>query len=119
MLQIKLWASAIVIFVSFAVGFLSGYHVRDAEAVKDELKHSKQAVQSWVDKFTLQGQLATRDQQLAEAQAASGAVRTETVIKREVVYREKIADVTVAKCVHDSGVLDVYDATLGLSDPAK
>ena len=45
--------------------------------------------------------------------------RTEIVIKREVIYRDKIKDVAVRDCVANSGLLDLYDATLGLSDPAE
>ena len=39
--------------------------------------------------------------------------------KKEVVYHEKIADVATAKCVRDSGLLDLYDATIGLSDTTE
>ena len=36
-----------------------------------------------------------------------------------VIYRDKIKDVGVRDCVANSGLLDLYDATLGLSDSAK
>ena len=45
--------------------------------------------------------------------------RTEIVIKREVIYRDKLKDVAVHDCVANSGLLDLYDATLGLSDSSE
>ena len=77
------------------------------------------ANQAWAERFTLQAQLATRDQQLADAQQAASDARTETIIKREVIYRDKIKTVAVRDCVANSGLLDLYDATLGLSSPSE
>lgn len=87
----------------------------------DERKLSEAATvnSAWAERFTLQAQLATRDQQLAEAQAKAAQVRTVEVIKREVVYRDRIKEVAVRDCVADSGLLQLYDATLGLSDPSE
>jgi len=81
----------------------------------EQAQHSNQA---WAERWTLQAQLATRDQQLAEAQAVASQVRTVEVIKREVVYRDRIKEVAVRDCVRDSGLLQLYDAALGLSDTA-
>lgn len=39
-------------------------------------EQAKQANHEWTERFTLQAQLATRDQQLAEAQAAASAARS-------------------------------------------
>ena len=83
------------------------------------MKHAATANQAWAERFTLQAQLATRDQQLADAQQAASEARTETIIKREVIYRDKIKTVAVRDCVANSGLLDLYDATLGLSDTAE
>lgn len=100
-----------------------GWSVCDARWTQRDtdrkLSEAATANQSWAERFTLQAQLATRDQQLAEAQQASSEARTETIIKREVIYRDKIKTVAVRDCVANSGLLDVYDATLGLSNPAK
>jgi len=92
------------------------WQLRDDER---KLSEAATANQAWAERFTLQAQLATRDQQLAEAQQAASDSRTETIIKREVIYRDKIKDVAVRDCVANSGLLDVYDATLGLSNPAE
>jgi len=82
-------------------------------------EQAKQANQEWAERWTLQAQLATRDQQLAEAQAKASQVRTVEVVKREVVYRDSIKNPDTAECVRNSGLLDLYDATLGLSDTAE
>ena len=92
------------------------WQLRDDER---KLTDAATANSAWAERFTLQAQLATRDQQLAEAQAAAGQVRAVEVIKREVVYRDRIKEVVVANCVRDSGLLDLYDATLGLSGSAE
>lgn len=100
-----------------------GYHTADAEwQLRDDkrkLYDADTANQAWAERFTLQAQLATRDQQLAEAQQAASEARTDTIIKREVIYRDKIKTVSVRDCVANSGLLDLYDATLGLSSTTK
>ena len=92
------------------------WQLRDDER---KLSEAATANQAWVERFTLQAQLATRDQQLAASQEEAAQKRTEIVIKREVIYRDKIKDVAVRDCVANSGLLDLYDATLGLSDTAE
>ena len=107
----------------FIIGFVYGHHVASVAAKADaqDLKVSQltAANKAWAERFTLQAQLATRDQQLADSQAQAAQKRTETIIKKEVIYRDKIKTVAVRDCVANSGLLDLYDATLGLSDPAE
>ena len=107
----------------FVIAFGYGHHVASVAAKADaqDLKVSQltAANQEWAERFTLHAQLATRDQQLAEAQLLASEARTETIIKREVIYRDKIKTVAVRDCVADSGLLDLYDATLGLSGAAE
>ena len=92
------------------------WQLRDDER---KLSEAAAANHAWAERFTLQAQLATRDQQLAESQAQAAQKRTDTIIKKEVIYRDKIKTVAVRDCVANSGLLDVYDATLGLSDTAE
>ena len=96
-----------------------GYHTADAEWIakdtKRQLVDAKAANQAWAERFALQGQLATRDAQLAAEQSKAAEVRTVEVIKKEVVYRDRIKEVAVRDCVANSGLLQLYDATLGLS----
>ena len=119
----KLWIFICALVASFVAGYGYGHHVASVEAKADaqelELSRAGDANQAWAERFTLQAQLATRDQQLADSQVEAAQKRTEIVIKKEVIYRDKIKDVAVRDCVANSGLLDVYDATLGLSDPAE
>ena len=119
----KLWIFICALVAAFAVGYGYGHHVAYVEAKADahelELSRAGEANQSWAERFTLQAQLATRDQQLAASQEEAAQKRTETIIKKEVVYRDKIKTVAVRDCVANSGLLDVYDATLGLSSSTE
>ena len=100
-----------------------GAHTTDkkwqAKEVERKLSESAAANQAWAERFTLQAQLATRDQQLAVSQAAAAEKRTVVVVQKEIIYRDKIKDVAVRDCVADSGLLDVYDATLGMPSSAE
>ena len=119
----RIWLYAVAAVALFMAGVGYGYHTRDVRAVSEaraiELKRTQDANQAWAERFTLQAQLATRDQQLAASQEEAAQKRTEIIIKREVIYRDKIKDVAVRDCVANSGLLDIYDATLGLSDPTE
>ena len=119
----KIWAAICALVAAFGVGYGYGHHVASVAAKADaqelELSRAGDANAAWAERFTLQAQLATRDQQLAASQEEAAQKRTEIIIKREVIYRDKIKDVAVRDCVANSGLLDVYDATLGLSDPAE
>ena len=92
------------------------WQLRDDERKLDDAKAANHA---WAERFALQGQIATRDAQLAAEQSKAAEVRTETIIKREVIYRDKIKTVAVRDCVANSGLLDLYEATLGLSSPSE
>ena len=119
----KLWIAICALVAAFAVGYGYGHHMASVTAKADAqelaLKQAAAANQAWAERFALQAQLATRDQQLAASQEEAAQKRTEIVIKREVIYRDKIKDVAVRDCVANSGLLDLYDATLGLPDPAE
>ena len=119
----KLWIYACALVAAFGVGYEYGHHVASVAAKADanelELSRAGEANKAWAERFALQSQLATRDQQLAASQEEAAQKRTEIVIKREVIYRDKIKDVAVRDCVANSGLLGVYDATLGLSDTAE
>ena len=119
----KLWVFICALVAAFGVGYGYGHHVASvaakANAQELALDQAATANQAWAERFTLQAQLATRDQQLAESQTQAAQKRTETIIKKEVIYRDKIKTVAVRDCVANSGLLDLYDATLGLSDTAE
>ena len=119
----KLWIAICVLVAAFGVGYGYGHHVASVAAKADAqelaLQQAATANQAWAERFALQAQLATRDQQLAASQGEVAQKRTEIVIKKEFVYRDRIKNVAVRDCVANSGLLDVYDATLGLSDTAE
>ena len=92
------------------------WQLRDDER---KLSEAATANQAWAERFTLQAQLATRDQQLADSQAKVAQKRTVVLVQKEIIYRDKIKNVAVRDCVANSGLLDVYDATLGLPDTAE
>ena len=119
----KLWVFICALIAAFGVGYGYGHHVASVAAKADanelELSRAGETNRAWAERFALQAQLATRDQQLADSQAAAAQKRTAVVVQKEVIYRDRIKDVAVRDCVANSGLLDVYDATLGLSDTAE
>ena len=101
---------------SLYVAYLHGRSTATAEIESEQAKrHNKQ----WSELFALQGQLATRDLQLAEEQQKKAQVRTVKVIEKEVIYRERIKDPDTAKCVADSGLLDLINYAYGLPSDTK
>ena len=119
----KVWLYLCGVIICSLSAWYHGYHTADAawtaKDTKRQLADSKAANHAWAERLTLQAQLATRDAQLAAEQSKAAEVRTVEVIKKEVVYRDRIKNPDTARCVADSGLLDIYDATLGLSDPAE
>ena len=93
-------------------------HGRSTATAEIESEQAKQHNRQWSELFALQGQLATRDLQLAEEQQKKAQVRTVKVIEKEVVYREKIKDADTAKCIIDSGLLELIYTSHGI-DGAK
>lgn len=92
--------------------YLHGRSTATSEIESEQAKlHNKQ----WSELFALQGQLATRDLQLAEEQQKKAQVRTVKVIEKEVIYRDRIKNPDTAKCVADSGLFDLYNSAYGLS----
>ena len=119
----KAWLYLCAVLLYSLTVWYHGYHTADAawtaNDTKRQLADTKAANQAWAERFVLQGQLATMDAQLAAAQSKAAEVRTVEVIKKEVVYRDRIKNPDTARCVASSGLLQLYDATLGLSDSAE
>ena len=90
-------------------------HGRSTATSEIESEQAKQRNKQWSELFALQGQLATRDLQLAEEQQKKSQVRTVKVIEKEVIYRDRIKNPDTAKCVADSGLFDLYNSAYGLS----
>lgn len=89
-------------------------HGRSTATSEIEFEQAKQHNKQWSELFALQGQLATRDLQLSEEQQKKSQVRTIKVIEKEVIYRERIKNPDIAKCIIDSGVLQLIDSANGV-----
>ena len=110
--------------LAVAIGLFCGslygayLHGRSTATSEIESEQARQHNKQWGELFALQGQLATRDLQLAEEQQKKAQVRTVKVIEKEVIYRDHIKNPDTAKCVADSGLLELIDAANGF-DSAK
>jgi len=110
--KLTILAVAIGLFCGLLYGaYLHGCSVTRSEI---ELEQAKQHNKQWSELFALQGQLATRDLQLAEEQQKKAQVRTVKVIEKEVIYRDRIKNPDTAKCIADSGLLDLINTAYGL-----
>ena len=94
-------------------------HGRSTATSEIESEQAKQHNEQWGELFALQGQLATRDLQLAEEQQKKAQMRTVKVIEKEVIYRDRIKNPDTAKCVADSGLLDLINYAYGLPSDTK
>ena len=92
------------------------YHAGSASVRADA---AEQAVEAWVERAALAGRLSAADQRLATAQALIMQGVSVEVTKREVVYRERIKDPATAKCVADSGLLQLIDAANGFDSTKR
>ena len=113
-------AISIVVAIGLFCGSLYGAYLHGCYVTRSEIEseQAKQHNKQWSELFALQGQLATRDLQLAEEQQKKAQVRTVKVIEKEVIYRDRIKNPDTAKCVADSGLLELIDAANGF-DSAK
>ena len=94
-------------------------HGRSTATTEIESEQAKQHNKQWGELFALQGQLATRDLELAEEQQKKEQIRTIKVIEKEVIYRDRIKNSDTAKCVADSGLFDLINAAYGLSSDTE
>ena len=92
------------------------YH---AGAASVRANAAEQAVEAWGARAALAGRLSVADQQLATAQALIMQGVAVEVTKREVIYRERIKDPATAKCVADSGLLQLIDAANGFDSTKR
>ena len=110
----------LAVAIGLFCGSLYGAYLRGSSTATTEIEseQAKQHNKQWGELFALQGQLATRDLQLAEEQQKMAQIRTVKVIEKEVIYRDRIKDPAVAKCVVGSGLLELIDSSHGF-DSAK
>lgn len=104
------------VLVLFAAHGAWCYHAGAASARADA---AEQVVEAWGERATLAGRLSVADQQLATAQALIMQGVAVEVTKREVIYRERIKNPATAKCVADSGLLQLIDAANGFDSTKR
>ena len=114
----KLTILAVAIGLFCGSLYVAYLHGRSTATTEIESEQAKQHNKQWGELFALQGQLATRDLQLAEEQQKKAQIRTVKVIEKEVIYRDSIKNPDTAKCIVDSGLLELIDAANGF-DSAK
>lgn len=113
----KEYLIAVIAIVMIIVGsFLVG---RSTGASSERLKQSEALNVAHEQRDKLQIELDRSDQALIAEQSKKQQVITEMVIKKEVLYRDRIKNVVVHDCVRDSGLLELYDAAIGMSDSIK
>lgn len=115
----KLTILAVSIGLFFGSLYGAYLHGRSTATTEIESEQAKQHNKQWSELFALQGQLATRDLQLVEEQQKKAQIRTVKVIEKEVIYRDSIKNHDTAKCVADSGLLNLINAAYGLSSDTK
>lgn len=109
------WAKLSAVLALFAAYGAWCYHAGAASARADA---AEQAVEAWGERAALAGKLSAADRQLATVQALIMQGVSIEVTKREVIYRDRIKEPATAKCVADSGLLELIDAANGF-DSAK
>lgn len=99
----------VFIIVICIASLLFGYHYR---GIKDDNKSLTGYYELSQKKEALSDRLEKSDAALLVAQQAASQTREKEVIKYEKVYIDRIKNVATAQCVRDSGLLDVYDASI-------
>lgn len=99
--------------------YVAYLHGRSTATAEIEYEQARQHNKQWSELFALQGQLATRDLQLAEEQQKKAQIRTVKVIEKEVIYRDRIKNPDTAKCIADSGLFELYNSAYGLSSDTE
>lgn len=94
--------------------WVHGYSQGRNSVKLEDFKEYKDTVEA---RNKLQIELADKDIALMTKQQELNEVRDKEVVKYVTVYKDRIKDPATAQCVRDSGLLDVYDATV--STPIK
>lgn len=96
----------------YMLGYAEGRSDANAKATAAELELRNQ-------RDELQKKLDASDVALLEAKKERDSARAKEVVKYVTVYREKIKDPAVADCVNRSGIVQLYNSTLGLPAAGK
>lgn len=99
----------IVTIVLLALAFWWGYSQGKQSVKLDDFKEYKAAVEA---RDALQEKLNASDVELQKKQQELEEARARKVGEKVIVYRDRIKDSATAQCVKESGILDLYDATV-------
>lgn len=106
------WAKTAVLGAALAGSYWWGASHTRTECA---LAVASREVEAYGAQQVAQARIDTADQALAEKQAVIlRGVAVET-IKYKVVYRDRIQDPATARCVADSGLLELYRAAYGFT----
>lgn len=89
--------------------YAMGYYHGKQSVKLDDFKEYKAAVEA---RDALQEKLNASDVELQKKQQELKEARTKKVVEKVTVYRDRIKDSATAQCVKESGILDLYDATV-------
>ena len=92
-----------------ALAFWWGYSEGKQSVKLEDFKAYKDAVEA---RDALQEKLNASDVELQKKQQELKEARAKKVVEKVTVYRDRIKDSTTAQCLKDSGILDLYDATV-------
>lgn len=95
--------------VLLALAFWWGYSEGEQSVKLDDFKAYKEAVEA---RDALQEKLNASDVELQKKQQELKEARTKKVVEKVTIYRDRIKDSATAQCVKESGILDLYDATV-------
>lgn len=99
----------IAVLALLALAFWWGYSQGKQSVKLDDFKEYKAAVEA---RDALQEKLNASDVKLRKTQQELKEARARKVGEKVIIYRDRIKDSATAQCVKDSGILDLYDATV-------
>ena len=99
----------IAAIVLLALAFWWGYSQGKQSVKLDDFKEYKKTVEA---RDALQEKLNASDVELQKKQQELKEARAKKVVEKVTIYRDRIKDSTTAQCVKESGILDLYDATV-------
>lgn len=105
----EMMRTIIATIVLLALAFWWGYSQGKRSVKLDDFKEYKAAVEA---RDALQEKLNASDVELQKKQQELKEARTKKVVEKVTIYRDRIKDSATAQCVKESGILDLYDATV-------
>lgn len=89
--------------------YAMGYYHGEQSVKLDDFEEYKEAVEA---RDALQEKLNASDVELQKKQQELKEARAKKVVEKVIIYRDRIKDSATAQCVKESGILDLYDATV-------